>query len=188
MSHSIWHSFEKTLPNATTSCERCSKRASMDAQNRLGAALAIPHDLPRWEALYQQTRRGWLSAGVFEVIVHDLGVLLRLSENRVPDPGATILDSRTLQSTPESGSRGGYDAAKRKKGSKVHAAVDTLGDLLALFVTLRPTNRIAYVDEGYTPESNQPKRSGGSHSMSLEVLKSTKRQSVASCSWRELCW
>jgi hypothetical protein len=52
-------------------------------------------------------------------------VLLRLSEGRVPDPTATILDSRTLQSTPESGSQGGYDGAKRKKGTKVHAAVDT---------------------------------------------------------------
>ena len=34
-----------------------------------------------------------------------------------------ILDSRTLQSTPESGSRAGYDEAKRRKGSKAHAVV-----------------------------------------------------------------
>src|SRR5215212_2277780 len=92
------------------------------------------HDLPPWEAVYQQTRR-WLEAGVFEEMVHDLRVLLRLSEGKAPDPRATILDSRTLQSTPESGSRGGYDGAKRKKGTKVHAAVDTLGHLLALHVT-----------------------------------------------------
>ena len=95
----------------------------------------MPHDLPPWEAVYQQTRR-WLSAGVFEAMVHDLRVLLRLSEGRAAsDPTAAILDSRTLRSTPESGSRCGYDGAKRKKGSKVHAAVDTLGHLLALFVT-----------------------------------------------------
>src|SRR4029453_19198604 len=43
-----------------------------------------------------------------------------------------ILDSRTLQSSPESGHRAGYDGAKRKRGSKVHIAVDTLGQLLAL--------------------------------------------------------
>src|SRR3990170_3328368 len=66
---------------------------------------------------------------------HDFRVLLRLSEGRAPDPTAAILDSRTLRSTPESGSRGGYDGAKRKKGSKVHAAVDTLGHLLTLHVT-----------------------------------------------------
>jgi hypothetical protein len=35
-----------------------------------------------------------------------------------------VVDSRTPQSTPESGVRGGYDGAKRRKGSKVHAAVD----------------------------------------------------------------
>ena len=91
----------------------------------------MPHDLPPWEAVYQQTRR-WLSAGVFEAMVHDLRVLLRLSEGRAPDPTAAILDSRTLRSTPESGPRGGYDGHKGKKGSKVHAAVDTLGHLLAL--------------------------------------------------------
>ena len=30
----------------------------------------------------------------------------------------------------------GFDGAKRKKGSKVHIAVDTLGHLLALHVTV----------------------------------------------------
>ncbi|MCP1998471.1 hypothetical protein J2S34_000893 [Nitrobacter winogradskyi] len=45
------------------------------------------------------------------------------------------MDSRTLRLTPESGHRAGYDGAKRKKGSKLHLAVDTLGHLLALHVT-----------------------------------------------------
>src|ERR671910_118838 len=94
----------------------------------------MPHDLPPWEAVYQQTQR-WLKAGVFEEIIHDLRLLLRLSEGRAPDPTAAILDSRTLRSTPESGHRGGYDGHKGKKGSKVHAAVDTLGHLLTLRVS-----------------------------------------------------
>ena len=150
----------------------------------------MPHDLPPWEAVYQQTRR-WLEAGVFEEMVHDLRVLLRLSEGKAPDPRATILDSRTLQqSTPESGSRGGYDGAKRKKGTKVHAAVDTLGHLLALHVT--PANEqerehvgelaetvqeevtgesveLAYVDQGYTGE--RPATEAETHGMRLEVVK-----------------
>ena len=46
-----------------------------------------------------------------------------------------VLDSQTRQSTPESGARAGYDGYKRRKGSKVHAAVDTLGHLLALVAT-----------------------------------------------------
>jgi transposase len=148
----------------------------------------MPHDLPPWQAVYQQTRR-WLETGVFEAMVHDLRTLLRLSEGRASDPTAAILDSRTLQCTPESGSRGGYDGAKRKKGSKVHAAVDPLGDLLALLV--RPASEqerawvgelaeavqeatgesveLAYVDEGYTGE--RPAEEAEAHGMRLEVVK-----------------
>ena len=129
----------------------------------------MPHDLPPWPAVYQQTRR-WLAAGVFEAIIADLRVLIRLGDGRLAAPSAVIFDSRTLQSTPESGSRAGWDGAKRKKGAKVHLAVDTLGQLLAIHVT--PANAqdrdqvaklaaavqeetdqtvtIAYVDQGYT--------------------------------------
>src|ERR687890_2152325 len=94
----------------------------------------LPKDFPPWEAVYQQTRR-WLAAGCFEAIVHDLRAVLRFAAGRDPEPTAAILDSRTLRSTPESGGRAGYDGAKRQKGSKLHAAVDTLGHLLALHVT-----------------------------------------------------
>lgn len=94
----------------------------------------MPHDLPPWAAVYQQTQR-WMKAGVFEGMVHDLRELLRLLGGRNEQPSAVILDSRTLQSTVESGHRAGYDGGKRKKGSKVHIAVDTLGQLLALHVT-----------------------------------------------------
>jgi len=86
----------------------------------------MPHDLPPWHTVYQQTRR-WLKAGVFEDIVHDLGMLLREIEGRAPQPRAAVIDSRTLQSSPESGARAGYDGHKKRKGSKVHMAVDTLG-------------------------------------------------------------
>jgi transposase len=147
----------------------------------------MPHDLPPWEAVYQQMRR-WLEAGVFEEIVHDLRLLLRLSEGKASEPTAAILDSRTLHSTPESGSRGGYDGAKRKKGSKVHAAVDTLGHLLALFVSPASEQErawvgelaqavqeatgesveLAYVDEGYSGE--RPAEEAQAHGISLEVV------------------
>jgi transposase len=148
----------------------------------------MPHDLPPWEAVYQQTQR-WLKAGVFVEMVHDLRVLLRLSEGRAPEPTAAILDSRTLRSTPESGSRGGYDGAKRKKGSKVHAAVDTLGHLLALHVSPADEQdreqvgelagavqeatgesvELAYVDQGYTGE--RPAAEAEAHGIRLEVVK-----------------
>ena len=94
----------------------------------------LPKDFPPWEMVYQQTRR-WLAAGCFEAIVHDLRAILRFAAGRNPEPTAAIFDGRTIQSTPESGERAGYDGYKRRKGSKVHMAVDTLGHLLALHVT-----------------------------------------------------
>src|ERR1043165_6356528 len=94
----------------------------------------MPHDLPPWQMVYQQPQR-WIKAGCFEAMAHDLRAILRLLQDRKPDPTAVIVDSRTLQSTPESGARAGFDGHKKRKGSKVHIAVDTLGHLLALVVT-----------------------------------------------------
>src|SRR5437763_569957 len=79
----------------------------------------LPHDFPPWWTVYQQTQR-WLATGVFEHIVHDLRELLRVAQGRNPQPSAAIFDSRTLQSSRESGPRAGYDGAKRRRGSKVH--------------------------------------------------------------------
>ena len=148
----------------------------------------LPHDFPPWEAVYQQTQR-WLAAEVFEAMVHELREVLRLAQGRASGPTAAILDSRTLRSTPESGHRAGYDGAKRKKGSKLHAAVDTLGHLLALRVTPATEQdrgqvealaravqeatgesvELAYVDRGYTGE--QPAEQAEAHGIRLEVVK-----------------
>jgi transposase len=148
----------------------------------------LPHDFPPWEAVYQQTQR-WLATGCFEAMVHDLRALLRLAEGRASEPTAAVLDSRTLQSTSESGHRTGYDVAKRKKGSKVHAAVDTLGHLLALRVTSATEQdreqvgalaeavqeatgqsvELAYVDRGYTGE--EAKEEAEARGIQLEVVK-----------------
>jgi len=94
----------------------------------------MPHDLPPWAAVYQPAQR-WLAAGCFEALAEDLRAVLRLAAGRASQPTAAVLDSRPLRSSPESGERAGYDGAKRKKGSKLHLAVDTLGHLLALHVT-----------------------------------------------------
>src|SRR5262245_49460483 len=108
----------------------------------------VPNDFPPWPVVYQQLRR-WVAAGSFEALVHDTRLLLRTLKGRSSQPSAVILDARVLQSTPESGSRAGYSGHKRRKGSKVHAAVDTLGYPLALSVTpseRRRANASARVD------------------------------------------
>jgi transposase len=97
-----------------------------------------------------------------------------------------VLDSRTLRSTPENGARAGYHGAKRKMGSKLHMAVDTLGHLLAAHVTPATTDDraavgqlaqavqvatdesvdLAYVDQGYTGE-----KAARAQGIELEVVK-----------------
>ena len=94
-----------------------------------------------------------------------------------------------MQSTAESGARAGYDGHKKRNGSKVHLAVDTLGQLLAVVVT--PANEqeraqvaelaelvqdatgdsveVAFVDQGYTGE--QAAEDAAQHGIRLEVVK-----------------
>jgi transposase len=148
----------------------------------------LPTNFPPWAAVDQQTQR-WIAAGCFEAVVHDLRALLRWADGRADDPTAVVLDGRTVQSTPESGARAGYDGYKRRKGSKTHAAVETLGHLLAMHVT--PANQqerdqvavlaaavqaatgdaveIAFVDEGDTGE--EPAAAAAAHGIRLEVVK-----------------
>ena len=71
-----------------------------------------PNDLPPWAAVHQQTQRG-IKAGCFEALAHDLREVLRVAAGREARPTAAILDSRTLQSTPTSEARAGYDGATR---------------------------------------------------------------------------
>jgi transposase len=148
----------------------------------------LPGDLPPWPTVYQQTRR-WLDAGCFAAMVHDLREMLRWAAGRNAQPSAVIVDSATRQSTPESGRRAGYDGHKRRNGSKIHLAVDTLGELLALLVTPADaqdrdqvaalakavqeatgrTVEVGCVDQGDTGE--QTANDAAAHGIRLEVIK-----------------
>jgi transposase len=121
--------------------------------------------------------------------VHDLRLLLRVLQGRQPQPSAAILDARMLQSSPESGARAGYSGHKRRKGSKVHAAVDSLGHLLALAVTPASADErtqigalaeevqavtghhveVAFADQGYTGE--EPAAAAAAQGIQLEVVR-----------------
>ena len=169
----------------------------------------IPNDLPPWSAVHQQARR-WIQAGCFEAMAHDLRQMMRLLARKAIEPTALIasllrpsgqrlrplavslrsaLEGRTMQSTPESGARAGYDGYKRRKGSKVYAAVDTLGNLLALKVTAANEQEraqmaglvkevqqatgqnmeVAYADQGYTGET--PRQDAAQQGVHLVVVK-----------------
>jgi transposase len=148
----------------------------------------LPDSFPPWEAVYQQAQR-WIAAGCFEDLVHDLRELLRVAVGKEKQPTAAVFDAQTMQGTIESGERSGYDGHKKKKGSKVHIAVDTLGYLLALVVT--PANEqerqqvaelskkvqevtdknvtLAWVDQGYT--GGEAAAEAREHGIELEVVR-----------------
>ena len=136
----------------------------------------LPGDFPPWFVVEQQSKR-WIRAGALEAMTHDLRRIIRLLHERAQEPTAAVLDGRTLQSSPESGARAGYDGYKRKKGSKVHVAVDTLGHLLALVAALAEQMQavtdqsveLAFVDQGYT--GTQAAEDAAAHGIQLEVVK-----------------
>ena len=121
--------------------------------------------------------------------MQNLRAVLRLAKGRKEQTNAAILDSRTLQSTPESGNRTEYDGHKRKEGSKTHIAVDTLGHLLTLYLTsaneqdcsqveemacqvqtvTEQVEEIAFVDQEYT--SDEPAKAAQQEGIELQVIK-----------------
>jgi transposase len=103
----------------------------------------MPHDLPPWPLVYQPLRP--------------------------KPPSAVILDARTIQSTPERGARAGDDGHKRRKGSKVHAAVDPLGHLQGRLVTPASEQELAYVELGSTSE--EPAAAATAHGIQVAVVK-----------------
>lgn len=163
----------------------------------------MPNGFPPWPVVYQQTQR-WIRARCFAMMAEDLRCLLREFAGHNPQASAMVLDGRTLQSMPESGSRSGYDGAQRSKGSKVHAAVDTLGHLLALRVTAADeqdrahverlaeqaqqitgdTVELAYVDQEYTGERAQRRHSTASN----WGPSSTTKPNAALCCCRDAGW
>ena len=181
-----------TLMNENAPQRSYSLREAFNALRWLARAGApwrlLPNDFPPWQMVYQQFRR-WNDAGCFEAMVQDMRSIIRAGEGRKGQPSAVILDGRTLQSSCESGPRAGYDGYKRRRGSKVHMAVDTLGQLVALTVT--PANeqergevkdlceavqaatgesvKVAWADQGYTGEAaKQAAREAG---IDLRVVK-----------------
>jgi transposase len=154
----------------------------------------LPHDFPPHSAVYQQTQR-WLRAGVFAAIVADLRAMIRLGEGKTEQPTAAVIDSRTLQGSVENGDRGGHDGHKRKQGTKLHLAVDTLGQFLAMTVTAANAGdraqvedvteaiqqatgdsvEVVYVDQGYTGQAAEDAAASAGIRLDVVKLPDTKR-------------
>lgn len=171
----------------------------------------LPNDLPLWWTVPRQVQR-WIIAGCFELLADGLQAVLSELAGRAPQPTVVILDGCTIQSTNENGERADYDGDKRKKGSKVHVAVDTSGRLLALKVTsgngqgraqvaeliqeVQAANgdnvEAAFVDRGYTGQEPAAHAARVGVCLIVVMLEETKRCFVllptrwvveCSCAW-----
>ena len=142
----------------------------------------MANDLPTWPIVYQQAQR-WMRAGCFEALAEDSHILARLADGRNAQPSAAVIDSRTLRSTPESGAKAGYGDAKRKKGSKLPLAGDTLGRFLALHVTQADADdraeggRMAKAVQATTDQSGEKSaQAAGENGKQLEVVELPEAQ------------
>ncbi len=150
----------------------------------------MPNDLPPWETpSTSRPEDGSVPGFSRRWCMRSARTLAAWPRAETESPRPPYSTAGTLRSTPESGPRAGYDGAKRKRGSKIRAAVETLGHLLALHVT--PVDEqdreqvevladaiqeatgenveLAYVDQGYSGE-RRPATDAEERGIRLEMI------------------
>lgn len=90
-------------------------------------------DFPPWPAV-QKTFQRWAAKGLFEQLHDRLRQQWRIRIERSAQPTTAVIDSQSTRISPQGGGQG-YDPGKKVKGRKRHLVVDTLGLLLAVYVT-----------------------------------------------------
>jgi transposase len=95
----------------------------------------LPHDFAPWETVYGYFA-AWQKEGVFDRLNGLLRRMAREAEGRDAEPSACVLDAQSIKTSANVPAAGqGIDAGKKIAGRKRHIGVDTLGLLLAVWVT-----------------------------------------------------
>jgi putative transposase len=93
----------------------------------------LPHDFPRWDVVYSYFRK-WSHDGTWDQVQRTLREGVRQAAGREPTPSLGCVDSQSVKGT-ECGGTHGIDGHKKINGVKRHILVDTMGLLLAVYVT-----------------------------------------------------
>lgn len=90
---------------------------------------------PKWESVYYYFHL-WNRSGLWNQILSELVISERQRQGREAEPSAVAIDSQSVKGVAFiSEESRGVDGGKKIKGRKRHIVVDTLGLLLAVFVS-----------------------------------------------------
>jgi len=155
--------------------------------NRTGIAWRyLPHDFPPYQTVYSYYA-AWEKDGTTEAIHNALRGKVRRAAGRAEEPSAAVVDSQSVPTSPNvPESSQGIDAAKKVKGRKRHVAIDLLGLLLVVLVTVasmqdtvggrevmdelaarHPSVVKSWVDSGY---QRSVVEQGAKHGIEVEVV------------------
>jgi putative transposase len=81
----------------------------------------LPHDLPTWGTAYWYFRR-WRDGGVWDQVLKELRMEVRIKQGRNPEPSAAIIDSQSIKTSAVRGPEKGYDAGKKNLGQETAPA------------------------------------------------------------------
>ncbi len=123
----------------------------------------LPHDFAPWETVYGYFA-AWQKDGVFDQLNGLLRRLVREAAGRDAEPSACVLDAQSVKTSANVPAAGqGIDAGKKIAGRKRHIGVDTLGLLLAVWVTAASVSDnvggihlLSHIAQAHTPGSPRP--------------------------------